>query len=135
MNGLKTAALAALLGGVGLLLYGLAEGSVRLSLFLIVPVLHGSGLVATLGILLLVAAMLLWFAGSVRDMGARMGGFEPAAPEHGAPARVERRSGGMVLLGPIPIVWGSDRGVRKWLVVAGVVMLALWLLAVALLRG
>jgi uncharacterized protein (TIGR00304 family) len=28
------------------------------------------------------------------------------------------KSGGIILIGPIPIVWGSDRGMLKWVVLA-----------------
>lgn len=132
MNGVKAAALAALLAGIALLLYGGMQGDVRITLLLIVPIVHGTGLPAALGTLLLFAAMVLWFAGTVRD--ARHLSEGDAGMPSGEARTGTRRSGGMVLLGPIPIVWGSDGGIRRWMVLAGIVLLALWVLAALALR-
>lgn len=147
MNKLKALALAALLGGVACLAIAASQGDVRVGLFLIVPYVYGQGLLPFLGSLLLMAAAFLWFAGSVSDMtrGGQTHGrtYDYIPPDSNGGAapypgerRVERRSksGGVVLLGPIPIVWGSDRRVLPWMVAAGAGLLVLWLLVNFALR-
>lgn len=124
MNGLKLSALAALLAGLALVAYAAVEGSLRVGLFLVVPFVYATGPAATFGLLLLMASAVLWFAGLIRGVDV------PDAP----PPAGERRSasGGVVLLGPIPIVWGSGK-VLPWMVAAGAALLALALLVWALL--
>lgn len=148
MNRVRGLALAALVAGVACLAVAASQGNVRVGLFLIIPYVYGQGLLPFLGSLLLMAAAVLWFMSGFAD--ARR--IEPetysyAPPDRSAGGgagagawpperRAERRSrsGGVVLLGPIPIVWGSDRRVLPWMVAAGAAMLVLWLLFAFLLR-
>jgi uncharacterized membrane protein len=48
----------------------------------------------------------------------------PPAPSSGtpSPSGTERRWGGVVFLGPIPVVFGSDQKVTKWMLVVGVLL-------------
>lgn len=123
MRTLRALGLASLLAGGLLLAYAAMQGSVRVGLFLIVPFVYGTGLAPFLGMLLVMAGLLMLAAST----------FTRALPPPGAEwaegeRRVESRSGGVVLLGPIPIVWGSDRRILPWMVGAGVVLLVLALL-------
>lgn len=123
-------AVAWLLLAAGALLVGLAlaRGEVRVGLFLIVPFVYGTGLLAAGGMMLLMAGAIAWFLSLVPPLHA-------IPPREGEPgSRVERRGGGVVLLGPIPIVWGTDRRVQRWMLVLGAVILALWIVAIALTR-
>ncbi len=36
------------------------------------------------------------------------------------------RGGGILLIGPIPIIWGSDKEVFKWLVIVGLIIMLLY---------
>jgi len=113
-SGILAALLA--LAGIACLAAAAAQGSLHVGLFLIAPFVYASGGWAFLGMMLLVAAAIA----------ATLGGF----------SRVERASvaqGGLVLVGPIPIVWGSA-GVRRWMLALGAAMLALWVLAAFALR-
>ena len=122
MNGPRWAALACALAGGALLAYAAANGDVKVGLLLIIPFVYGMGLAPTLGMLLLLTAAGLWFVGAARDAGVVM----PARP--GEPDARATKTGGVVLLGPIPIVWGSDRRVLVWMIVAGAALLVLALL-------
>lgn len=144
VNKLRALALAALVGGIASLAVAASQGDVRVGFFLIVPYVYGQGFLPFLGSLLLMAAALLWFAGSVSDA-TRPGagryvfsgpGAGDSAPWPSDERRAERRSrsGGVVLLGPIPIVWGSDRRVLPWMVAAGAALLLLGLLVAFALR-
>ncbi len=134
MNGYRAGALACLGAAVGLLAYGASTGDVRAGFFFIVPFISGTGLVPLAAMLLLLAAFVLWSLGSMRAW------QHEAAPEMDNAERLRRadssegrgartRSGGVVLLGPIPIVWGSDRRILPWMVAAGfaLLLLGLWL--------
>lgn len=129
MRPLRLAALASLLAGLALLGYAVVEGEARVGLFLIFPYLVGTGGKAALGMLLLFGAAVMWAHSATRGTappaGELLGGDAPPGE-----ARVERRSGsgGVVLLGPIPIVWGSDRRILPWMVAAGAALLLLGLL-------
>lgn len=126
MNRPHAAALAALVLGLALLAYGSARGDVRAGLFLIVPFVYGTGLLPALGTLLLMAAALLWFFGHTPRSTTRAPDVEhPAHATHDERATRETRHGGIVLLGPIPIVWGSDKRILPWMIALGAAMLLL----------
>ena len=38
------------------------------------------------------------------------------------------RGGGVIFIGPIPIVFGSDKGIAKWMIVVGVIIAVIMLL-------
>lgn len=157
MNGLRKAALLSLLLGLAAIAYGAAQGDVRVGLFLIVPFVYGTGPWPFLGMLLLMAAGVLWFMGTARELGGFTSvssppGYGRAERSHGpGPAYADRtdtryadedaprgerrvKHGGVVLLGPIPIVWGSERRILPWMVAAGAAMLVLWFLLTQVLR-
>jgi uncharacterized protein (TIGR00304 family) len=113
---------------MALIALALILGQLKAALFIVFPVLYGVGLLAAAAILLLFVGILLLFASAVP-------GAE-TAPENertGAlPAAVEQKKskfGGVVLIGPIPIVFGSDRSTALWaMVIMAVVLVALALL-------
>lgn len=124
MNASKQGALAALVGGLALVGFAVARGEVHVALLLLVPVVYGTGVAATSGMLLLMAAGILWVIGGARDAADRPEATPRADLAERAP---DRRGGGVVLLGPIPIVWGDAR-VRPWLIAIGLLFLLLFLL-------
>jgi uncharacterized protein (TIGR00304 family) len=124
MRTLRALGLASLLAGGLLLAYAATTGDVRVGLFLIVPFVYGTGLAPFLGILLVMAGLFMVAASSFAGVLPPRGNGEWVEGER----RVESRSGGVVLLGPIPIVWGSDRRILPWMVGAGVALLVLALL-------
>lgn len=128
MDRLRVVALACLAGGAALLGYAIAQGQMGAGVFLIVPFFYGTGVAAALGMLLLMAGLMLWTLSAFRGLVDGAGTFVPPSGD----ARRSTRSGGVVLLGPIPLVWGSDHGVARWMMVAGLVLaailLAIWLL-------
>lgn len=122
MRALRLMGLTALAAGILLLAFAALEGDVRVGFFLVVPFVYGTGLAPFAG-------MVLLFGGLTMLM---MSAFSRVQPEEetteGGPAPVvtDRRSGGLVLLGPIPIVWG-DAKVRPWMIGIGALILLLWL--------
>lgn len=131
MPRLRLAAFALIALGVALLLVAAARGDVRVGFFLVIPFVAGTGLLPFLGTLALMAGVLMLFLGAAAPHARR--DVQPEAGAAWEPGR-ERSSGGVILLGPIPIVWGSDRRILPWMVAAGVLLLALslgvgWLLS------
>lgn len=128
-----------LLLGVALLADAVATGQARLSVVLIVPVVSGSSPTLLGG----VAGLLLGIFLLPLSFGDGAEGDEPPARARpiapggvAAPVR-EGASGGLVLIGPVPIFFGSwARPSRRnyWLaVLAGFLLLGLALLLAALL--
>ena len=127
--------------GPGILLTGLvalalavARGEASVYLILIVPAVVGTGPLAFLGILLVFLGFFLtfflWTAGASPP--AIDPGEIPAVTPQGTPK--PRRWGGVVFLGPIPLVFGSDPQMTRWMLILGAILfLALVLLTIALL--
>ncbi len=117
-------AVATLAAGVVLVAVSVVEGGASVALFVFVPVVSGSSLTFLLGVVLLVVGFLsLPFALSEDWSEA-----PPALPLNGtAPPEVQGGVGGVVLIGPVPIVFGSWKGIsrrtRWWLALAGAVLL------------
>lgn len=130
MRASRVAGLLLVAAGLACLVAAIVQGSIRVGLFLIVPFVYGTGLLAAGGMLLIMVGGMLLLVSLV----PRMSDGEALPPGEG---RVERHSssGGVVLLGPVPIVWGSDRRIQRWMLVLGAAMLGLWLLFALLMRG
>lgn len=117
----------ALVAGAALIGVGIYQGEVEVALFLIFPVLVSTGGAGALGIgLLALGIMALVFApflqGRVAEEGGGGGGTE------GVDGGTE--FGGVVLVGPVPIIFGSSpRGALMAAAVA-IIILALVLLLV-----
>jgi len=135
MRLLLLGAVAALVAGVALIALSLIERGASVALIVIIPVISGSSATFLLGVaLLIVGFLLLPFALAQ--------GWDEEAPSHGpagpAPPRASGPggAGGFVLLGPVPIVFGSWKGVsrrtRGLLALAGAVLLIVALVAFVL---
>ncbi|HLE46015.1 MAG TPA: DUF131 domain-containing protein [Thermoplasmata archaeon] len=128
MRILTVAGLACLVLGLALIGLSLASGEGHLFLVLFVPVFTSGGLLGLAGMLALIAGIFLGvasFAGPRMPVGAEPPAQSPAqapAPPAAAPAP---RYGGVVMVGPIPLVFGSDARVAKWMMVLGIVLMGL----------
>ncbi len=115
-----------LLAGVACLIFGYLRGEASLSLFVIFPIVTATGGWSALGILLIIAG----FFGFVLTGPSWAGpvpvppeGREPAPASTGAPAAVAgRRWGGVVFLGPVPVVFGSDAKIARWMILVGLLL-------------
>ncbi len=117
---------ALLAAGAACLALGFAQGEAALSLFVIFPVITATGGWSALGIVLLIAGLfalvLTWPAmGTPEPLAAEnLPRAEPPAPS--SPPAPTRRWGGVVFLGPVPVVFGSDAKIAKWMIVVGVLL-------------
>lgn len=93
------------------------RGELELYLFLIFPVLKADGAYGVASLLLVFAAIVIVILS-----------FFTLAPQEGR-GRSERRSaGGVVLIGPIPIIFGGDRRTAVLALVLGLMALMIILL-------
>ena len=119
-------AVAALAAGVALVALSVVEGGASVALFVFVPVVSGSSVTFLLGVALLVVGFLsLPFA-----LAEGWDEAAPALPSSGtAPSEGQGGVGGVVLIGPVPIVFGSWKGIsrrtRWYLALAGAVLLTI----------
>jgi uncharacterized protein (TIGR00304 family) len=128
---------AVLLLGLLTLAVAVSQGEASLYLIVIIPAVVGTGPLAFLGILLVFVGFFLtfflWSAGA-SPLAAPM---EPAAipgPEASSQVPPRRRWGGVVFLGPFPVVFGSDPQMTRIMLVLGAVLfLALLGLTIVLL--
>lgn len=135
---------AALLVGLGVVLLACAAslGEVTVMLVLVVPVLVGTGPWSFLGGLLLlgglVAAFWAWASRGAPEVGGARAP-EPRGRGSSAPPqlRATRRTGagGFILVGPIPIAFGSTRALAATMLLLALAALALVLVLPSLLRG
>jgi uncharacterized membrane protein len=124
--------LALLAGGIGLLAYAVARGDASVALFLVIPVVYGASFEFFLGVVLLFLGLvtLPWALGYTVERA------EPpdASPRKGTPPS---EVGGLILLGPLPIFFGSWRDVprrTRW-AVAGVGAMGLVALVLLVVLG
>ncbi|TLZ53355.1 MAG: DUF131 domain-containing protein [Methanobacteriota archaeon] len=121
---------ASFVAGVLTMALAVAQRQANVYLVLVIPVIVGTGPLAFLGIILVFAGFLLTFLLWPSRLGEDPGNRDPlpTSPEVAAPAR---RWGGVLFLGPFPVIFGSDpRMTRTMLLVGLVLFLALLALTV-----
>ncbi len=137
MRGAGIVPLLLVLVGAGAVADSVVRGGARVDLVLVVPVVSGSSAEFLLGVGLIFAGVftlpLLW---PVVEEDRREGAGD--ATLDGSPARSSGGGGGLVLIGPVPIFFGSWRSVSRrtrWVVAAVGGALLLLLIVVALLAA
>ncbi|MGQ0537102.1 MAG: TIGR00304 family membrane protein [Methanobacteriota archaeon] len=100
------------------------SGDLKVAIFLVFPILHGSGPLAFVAVALLFSAAVAWMYRFAR----------PGAPTETATSGAEpvSKSSGVLLIGPVPIIWGSDP--RSALVLVGLTIVLMVLALGFLLR-
>ena len=118
--------------GLAVLVTAIATGDAEMSLIVVFPLISGSGGLFFLGTALIVISFLVGFAlltmGQIEIARYGQGGSgTDDAPREGS------RYGGVMLIGPIPIAFGSSMRMALAMLVAGIViaMVVLGLLVIA----
>lgn len=127
--------------GVALILAAVAAGTAEVNLLVVFPVLSGSDPLFLIGALLIVLSFFVGFA--LIMMGELEAEYHaPRKPEdverevHGDEIpEAHRRSefGGLVLVGPIPIAFGSSRSIAIMMLVIGLVLAIAFIIGVVFL--
>jgi uncharacterized protein (TIGR00304 family) len=119
--------------GLGLVVASVATGEAELSLLVVFPVVSGSGALFLLGAVLIVASFLigfLWLATGYMPAPRYDDGTAAPGESVGGGAKY----GGVVLIGPVPIVFGSTRSMALAILAVGIVT-AVVLLGLVFLLG
>lgn len=127
MNRYLILALILAICGIALIGYSVASGEGSAGVVLFIPVFYGSGLFAFLGVLCIMAAIFLVFFGFAAQMGAMEDFGSSQEPRSSQPLKPRTgksiKGGGVVLIGPIPIIFGSDTKTAIVLVVLAIVLI------------
>lgn len=117
---IRVASLLAAIAGAGLLAYAVATGRADVGLLVLVPFVVGSGPLPLLGTLLVFAGLVGWTF-SMATPTRRVQDPASADPSQGDDGDV--RAGGVIMLGPIPIVLGTDRRTALLAALGGLLVL------------
>ena len=111
------------LGGLACLIAGIATGEGEAGIFIIFPFIYGSGWLMLLGIgLIFVSIIGYMFSLSPGDPGQR-------PPGRHNEWQTEKKAGGLILIGPIPIVISNDKTLALVLLLVGIAAaVILWLM-------
>jgi len=121
--------LALFVAAIALIIASVATGEGQVGLFLIFPFIIASGPLALAGSALLLLAIISVFIAFWKT-------GEAARPDAGgsdAAVGQERKFGGVVMIGPIPIAFGSDKRMAKWMAVAGIILFVVLIIAYMIL--
>jgi uncharacterized protein (TIGR00304 family) len=109
-------------------------GEADVRLVLIFPVFSGSSGLFILGTLLIVLSFFVGFAmiaiGGMEANRSRPGSVKPPSP---ATTREETTYGGMVLVGPLPIVFASSKNMAIFMLIIGIALAIVFLGALFIL--
>ncbi len=132
-KGVLALGLLMLISGIALLAWAVSSGDAEFYLFIIFPVITGTGPVFAGGALLFMIGLIITFLGLSMRAAERMAEeYSEAPPEVAAPPdqapqadapapRGGPEFGGVIFLGPIPIVFGKGGRTSKWMLVGSIV--------------
>lgn len=126
--------------GVALVVAAVAAGLAELSLFFVFPVISGTSALFYLGVLLIVLSFFVGFA--LMMMGqleidyhmeheVHEGRWKYPVPPPGD-QKPKAQYGGVILIGPLPIAFGSSRNIAIFMLVAGIVLLVAFIATIAI---
>ncbi len=116
-----------ILAGAGLLVYGVVAGEMQVALLLIVPVIYGSSALGFLAIGLIIAGILVSMADFALSASAE--GAEEALVDDDRARSKKAEFGGVILIGPIPIIFGADRRMTFLAIMVAVAILVIMILS------
>ena len=132
-NQLWYAAIAFLAAAAAVIAAGVAYGQLRIAFLLVIPVIYGSGPATVLAAVFVFAAFIMFALAPFREL--QRGGADSIHAQEYEPAKAgtqtagRSRAGGVIFIGPIPIIFGSDRRITGYMIVASVVILVLLIIA------
>lgn len=137
MKKLKWAAIGLIILGVILLAVGAMTGDGEFYLLLFIPVYKGTGPYALGGGLLIFLGIIVGIIYLFRSYVPPPYQEEPGASQapggaQGAPPAGKPKHGGVVFLGPVPIVWGSDAKTTLHTIIIGIIVVTIVLVAIFL---
>jgi len=120
--------------GIAVIALAVATGEARVELVLIFPVFSGSSGLFLLGVVLILLSFITGFAllalAQAELLKASDGSVESQDTDM---TKTGTKYGGVVLIGPVPIAFGSERRIALAMLVAGIVVAVIILLGLLLL--
>jgi uncharacterized protein (TIGR00304 family) len=131
MNRYHLLAIVLLICGIISLGYSVTSGEGEAGVIVFIPVFYGSGLFSFIGVLCIMAAIFVGFMGFAKGAFEEEGAKEPQGQRTSSPSQSHSgprpqksiKSGGVVLIGPIPIVFGSDAKTAMVLMVLAIILI------------
>jgi uncharacterized protein (TIGR00304 family) len=114
-----------LVAGIALLAASIATGEGQIGLFLIFPFVVAWGPIAVLGALLFMLAMVCVFIGMWRQGDVFT---EQTIDKMRSAQSPEKKFGGVIMIGPIPIAFGSDKKTANRMMWIGIAMFVVMLI-------
>jgi uncharacterized protein (TIGR00304 family) len=127
-----------------LAIFSIVEGFISrqlgVAIFLFFPVIYGTGLYAAMAVLFVFLSFVLFFvytssrliADDSKNSSAAYG--SETRPPHAEEKQTHHKKqfGGVVFIGPVPIIFGSDRRVTGYMLIVAAIMAALIIAALLL---
>ncbi|MEM3851961.1 MAG: DUF131 domain-containing protein [Methanomassiliicoccales archaeon] len=120
--------------------YGILRGELHIAIFIVFPVIYGSGLYGLVVFLLVVVGFFLLISGSfswkenreVEAVEVEGAHWTPTAPPSGESQGRRSEFGGVIFIGPVPIVFGSNQRITRYMIIAAAIIAALFVLFILL---
>lgn len=121
-------------------LLGILSGQLGFAIVLIFPVIYGSGYYALITAAFIFGsfvALFLSFSYTLEERAVGSAAYRSAAPDEGKGSQHEAlwptgeegkktsRFGGVIFIGPVPIIFGSNPGIVKYMFAAAAIMVVL----------
>jgi len=117
MNRYRILSLICFILGVALFAIGFYSGEIQGGIFVVFPFIVGSGVYALVGFILIFLAILLFTFGFVSNIKTDET-YDPSKPTK----KSSVKGGGVVLIGPIPIVFGSNWKIAIVLMILAIIL-------------
>lgn len=117
MDKFRMAALGMFVAGLALFIAGIMTGDTEVYLAVIIPIVKTSNILSIAGLLLMFGAFFLWVMGIFTHPARR--DARTITP------KTKPKAGGVVLIGPIPIVFSNDKNLAIILLVLAIVVIVL----------
>jgi uncharacterized protein (TIGR00304 family) len=132
MRPLRILATGMMVAGAALLAYCVVAGEMQVALVLIVPVIFGGSILGVLAIGLIIAGVFVFIVDPY--VGASAEGMRDDPANEGRPSSPTRKAkfGGVVFIGPIPIIFGSSKKVTIYVAILSIVIFLLIIVALFL---
>jgi uncharacterized protein (TIGR00304 family) len=113
-----------ILGGFVTIILAAINGEASFGLFLIFPFIYGSGALSLLGVVLIIIGILLLFISPMHEI-SKIPTYNEFPEEEYIVEKPQKKTkfGGVVLIGPVPIVFGSDKNMAMLSVITAILII------------
>lgn len=121
MNRYRFLSLTCFIIGIICFILGFLQGEIQTGFFVIFPFLIGSGVYSFAGIIFIFLAILLFMLGFTKNIESE--GTEKDEEGTQQIKKTSVKGGGVVLIGPLPIVFGSNWKIAFFLMVLAIILI------------